>query len=1325
MELLEKRQLLAGDFSYDPGDGETGPRQDRIPGEIVVQFAPGASAEAIRGIYQANQAAELERLYGQERTRRIAVPVAAADNVLRALANNPFVDFAEPNYVAYRTSVPNDPFLSYQWSFGADIDGGINLGEAWSLTTGRGSTIAVLDTGVAYENYSDATGSYFASPDLLETQFVPGYDFVNGDAHANDDQGHGTHVAGTIAQSTNNGVGVAGVAHGAALMPVKVLGADGSGSYASIASGIRWAADQGADVMNLSLGGANGSTLLEEAVAYAHGLGVTIVAAAGNDGLGSVSFPAAYNDHVIAVSATRYDKQLATYSNYGASIDLAAPGGDVAVDQNGDGFGDGILQSTFSDSPDAFGYYFYQGTSMAAPHVAGVAGLIASLGVSNPVDVRQILLSSATDLGDEGIDSFYGHGLLNAAAAVTAATQINKDPVAEKDSVSGSEDQTLVIDVLSNDTDPDGDTISVGAVQGAVHGDLVIQNDGTILYQPKKDFFGFDQFQYTVSDGRGGTAVGNVEVHINSVADVSVRPVNAAVLEGDTELVSFGFELRLDQPASADYAFDWVVDGFQTSANDFENGIPFGSTLITAGTSHAAINLLVVGDTEIEPNESFHLRLSSAPQEVQVAQQVAVGTILNDDGTDTFEYFYGAVGERNLYGSVANSYEATYHGDYLAEVLTEESYQRNRRSRLEHSWDFEVQPGDLDTEFVLVAGHDSNVESFQFEYDLRDGAGWRALLVLQDKEIQAYSVPVKVDTAGIVSVRVLDTDRQRGESSTDSLIIDQIGFVSKRSTPLPPLVTLNALDATGSELGNEVLLVEFSIDRSIPEDLAVYYDVAGTATHDDYLETLTGEVVIRAGEQSTVLQITPIDDVLEEGTESIQISVVGSDLYGLASNTKSELAILDDDQLVRRFYPKGENTVSGSVVGGSYTSLLELDGSREMLEERSTGGRPTSRTSFLDHRWSFDVEQAQSFGVNAYRPVNREDEDFIFQYSVDSGQSWTPLVSIGSETPTSYLVDLPNVVSGSVDVRVVDTDPLTRGDGDRDGVSVDQMFFSTDASGVTNSTLTTVDTITSMDSVLNLGRSRMGVLSVEEAEGRKTTVRGREFRAVVQPGQSFGNDKSWKTKRLEVRDGKLVQIASDGHLTMIVEGGGWRNFVTPSDVNHDQGVTALDVLAVINEMSSRQYSDHLTGEMKDEMLLLTAAASFFDQNGDGICSALDALRVINDLNRQSTAEEGEAFLTPFILQRGETPIQESLNQETPVQHPMLNAPSRSNPSEATSGGVASTGEIFRPDRLPEGSQGWNRRQEIQSADAWTADRVDALFAKEEIEIGTLLAPSLT
>ena len=305
----------------------------------------------------------------------------------------------EPNYIYNAYEIPNDPDYSKQWNLRS-----INIEAAWDETKGSGVTVAVIDTGVS------------PVPDLADTKFVKGYDFVNDKEQATDDNGHGTHVAGTIAQSTNNGYGVAGIAYQANIMPLKVLASGGGGTVADIAEAIRFAADNGADVINMSLGGGGASELMQEAVDYAHSKGVVIVAAAGNENRNSSSYPARY-PHVISVAATGPAGEKAPYSNFGAGVDIAAPGGS----ENGK-----ILQETIDYQTGEPTFAEYQGTSMASPHVAGVAALVKSLGIDNPDEIETVLTQSARPVQEDPLNH-YGAGQLDAANAVKLAQkgQIN------------------------------------------------------------------------------------------------------------------------------------------------------------------------------------------------------------------------------------------------------------------------------------------------------------------------------------------------------------------------------------------------------------------------------------------------------------------------------------------------------------------------------------------------------------------------------------------------------------------------------------------------------------------------------------------------------------------------------------------------------------------------------------------------------------------------------------------------------------------------------------------------------------------------------------
>lgn len=419
---------------HDPGTTAAQEMSDRAsaatdPDDVLIDLVDDASPAAIAAI-ERDLGIELVLVSDQsydERFYRAHVDPARRDAILAALSQRPEVEIAEPDAevslspgelaVAPREPAwegfPNDPQYKFQWHMRQ-----IGMPEAWKLADGNGVIVAVLDTGVGYENYD----KFHLLPDLEGVTFVKPYNFVANNKRAGDDHGHGSHVTGTIAQVTNNGIGVTGIARNVKIMPLKVLSASGSGSVAGIADAIRYAADNGAKVINMSLGGAFPSRVLKKAVEYAHAKGVTVVCAAGNESRGKVGYPAAYPG-AIAVAATQYDEATTFYSNYGKDIDVAAPGGNTRVDQNGDGMPDGVLQNTIViGDPTKDDYFGYMGTSMASPHVAGVAALIVGEGVTDPDMVEKILKDTARKPRDQQYSTDrYGAGIIDAPAAVLKA----------------------------------------------------------------------------------------------------------------------------------------------------------------------------------------------------------------------------------------------------------------------------------------------------------------------------------------------------------------------------------------------------------------------------------------------------------------------------------------------------------------------------------------------------------------------------------------------------------------------------------------------------------------------------------------------------------------------------------------------------------------------------------------------------------------------------------------------------------------------------------------------------------------------------------------
>jgi subtilisin family serine protease len=415
------------------------PKLEMTPGRILVREAEGAKLDDDL----ASRACRIEAsipgdahlvafdlgaaLSAEQRSRATLAMIAS-------FATSPRVRYSEPNLVRHAFGGPNDTYFHLQWHYPL-----IHLPEAWGITTGSDNVIvAVIDTGQTNH------------PDLVNRQ-IAGYDFISDPTSAGDGDGidsdptdvgdgngvtpnsfHGTHVAGTIGAETNNNMGVAGVTWSGKLMHLRVLGKQGGTDF-DIANAVRYAAQlandsqttppQRANVINMSLGGPGSTATMQSAITAARAQGVVIFAAAGNQNSSQPSFPGAY-DGVISVAAVDINAQRAPYSNFGPTIDLCAPGGNVAVDLDHDGHPDGVLSTLMDGSTNPFTpiYAYYDGTSMATPHASGVAALMLAVNPSlTPDQIEAMMESTATDLGAPGRDDLYGFGLVNAYAAVLAA----------------------------------------------------------------------------------------------------------------------------------------------------------------------------------------------------------------------------------------------------------------------------------------------------------------------------------------------------------------------------------------------------------------------------------------------------------------------------------------------------------------------------------------------------------------------------------------------------------------------------------------------------------------------------------------------------------------------------------------------------------------------------------------------------------------------------------------------------------------------------------------------------------------------------------------
>lgn len=467
------------------------------PGRLLVRFKDNVPEDRQKKLIK-DWGFELKDEIKQIKVKIINVPEQAEEALAKALSKNPNIDYAELDYVAEAMFTPNDPWFVNQQGMVR-----VQAPQAWDVTTGSASiNIAILDTGVDLDH-----------PDLA-SKLVAIKNFT-GSSTADDVHGHGTHVAGIAAAITNNGVGVAGLGYSATIMNVKVLGDDGKGYWSWVAQGIVWAADNGAEVINLSLGGSSGSSTLESAINYAWNKGVVIVAAAGNNGNSAPFYPAYYSN-CVAVAAIDSVDRLASWSNYGDWVDVAAPG--VSI------------YSTLKEG----GYGYKSGTSMASPHVAGLAGLVFTVVSDTNGDgklnneVRSRIENTCDDIDITGI----GSGRINAYKAVGASTSTTPTPPPDITpptvSITSPSNNSTVSGTISVNVTA-SDNVAVSKVELYKDGVFFATDDTSpysFVWDTTKDTNGNHKLEAKAYDTSQNTAVSSITVNVNNQKDTTPPTVN-------------------------------------------------------------------------------------------------------------------------------------------------------------------------------------------------------------------------------------------------------------------------------------------------------------------------------------------------------------------------------------------------------------------------------------------------------------------------------------------------------------------------------------------------------------------------------------------------------------------------------------------------------------------------------------------------------------------------------------------------------------------------------------------------------------------------------
>lgn len=610
-QVLEPRHLLAGfqvDFSIlEPAD--------YTQTEILVRFNNDVRTQDLQtmtpGAPVVNERAVLSGPLGEGfrlDSQLFEIPVYGTQSVegLVAYYNSlSIVDYAEPNYTMQTAAAPNDQFYEYQWG-----PGDMGAEAAWDTRTDSSSVIVgVIDSGVQYDHPDLQANIWTNSGEIPDNGIDDdnngyvddyyGYDFDNDDNDPMDDNGHGTHVAGTIGARGNNTTGVAGVGWNASLMSLKVIG---TGSNADVARAIDYATDNGAKITNNSYGYAgtnvSGSQVMSDAIQRAKNSGVLYIVAAGNSRSGIPAsdldgnfnaWPAEYSkvhDNVITVSAIDSDGSFASYSHWGdETVQIAAPGTQIA--------------STYSDSQ----YVYLSGTSMATPHVAGAAALLwAERPDMTYLEIKAAILDTARA---DHLD-LVTYGVLDLGAAMESITSSTNDPPnAVSDFATVNEDESIAVSVLANDSDPDGDTLNLQSYDQPANG-TVSDNGSVITYTPSANFNGTDSFNYTINDGNGNTDTATVFVTINAVNDSPLAnddqantdedvPVDVNVIANDSDIDGDSlFISSLSQPSNGS-----VVDNGDGTVTYTPNSGYFGSDSFTYTVSDgeltdtATVNLTI------------------------------------------------------------------------------------------------------------------------------------------------------------------------------------------------------------------------------------------------------------------------------------------------------------------------------------------------------------------------------------------------------------------------------------------------------------------------------------------------------------------------------------------------------------------------------------------------------------------------------------------------------------------------------------------------------------------------------------------------------------
>ena len=526
-----------------------------------------------------------------------------------------------------------------------------------------------------------------------------------------------------------------------------------------------------------------------------------------------------------------------------------------------------------------------------------------------------------------------------------------------------------------------------------------------------------------------------LEPYVEPLPTVTIEATDAEAAEAplDTGTVT----VSRTGPATGSLEVFYTIAGSAANGSDYQT--ISDSVVIPDGSVSATILITPIDDVEEEGNETAILTLTGAATYTVGTQDSDTVNIANDDLLVVDDL---AVLETSVHGSVtAGDLTATHVSDNAREAITEEKF-GGTKSRLEQQWTFEVSGGSVVT-FSVEAHHNSSAEDFSFEYST-DGTTWTQMLTVtktSDND-QLQSCELAPGTSGTVYVRVVDTNRDRKESSLDTIFVDRM--VIQSDLRVVPTISLAATDAAASETGPDTGTFTITRADDLVGALEVLYTVSGTAANGTDYDAIPTSVIFADGQETATVTITPVDDDLGEGNETVILTLAESEDYRIATPGGQTVTIADNDvtEIISR--AEAETTITGEVTGGSYTSTHASDNTYEAVTE----GKYRGKGSSLEQQWSFNVAGGDTvtFSVEAYH--NSSVEDFAFEYSTDGGLTWTHLLTVtkNADDDIAQSATLDPGTTGTVLVRVVDTD-RSRTEGVMDTVFIDDMYIVSEFGG--------------------------------------------------------------------------------------------------------------------------------------------------------------------------------------------------------------------------------------------------------------------------------------